>query len=236
MDTEFEFTLKQAEVIAGSFDSSKGELESKMQAILEDNRFTDEHKAEQISALGADLADYTTERIEGILTKLEGAKAALEKESYVSPVPPAEQLAQLSYAREALTAAWANMAPQDMIADWKRALDAGDLITARVYRDIGRPLITEKYQKQQVGAYHGPVDIKKLPLPNDLVKQTTDALVPSSAKNAAEKLKAVESQIVTLQRLKARSEMFRSYGIDRRTRQITNRVLDQISQSFRRTW
>ena len=108
----------------------------KARAMMLNEQYSTEHKMNEVkNTIKTALEDC--QLVYGVAHEALAEKIAHYETTlaYNSSVPSADQVAQLNYTRDALASRWQSMTPKELADDWQRALDSGDLITARDDRD-----------------------------------------------------------------------------------------------------
>lgn len=184
---------KRIDYVIGPVDPAYAQAEK----ILADTRLNNAAKTTDIRAvMEAAYADIE-ERLASETAVLTKQQAELRNKSRLSIVPTPEQAVQLEYTHAALNARWRNMQPNEMLADWQAAIDSGDTVTARVYRDFAHSHIE---QRNRQGNKQGkPLAVGfSLAQIKELSARTDDMLSTPEQKKARADLAVVE---VTLQAL-----------------------------------
>lgn len=119
-----------------------------------------------------------------MLENLEQTRAKLRKASRPDLTPPADDVPRLMYLRDTLEELWATQDNQAFLAGWQDALDDGDPLILRVYRDfgIGELRSREPYADLELA------DIQDLTPAGDLIERTRQAMLTPKQRAAAEQL------------------------------------------------
>lgn len=107
--------------------------------------------------------------------------------AYQSPMPKAEEAQALNYLAQVLQNRWKAQTMSEIKAEWQRAIDGGDLLTARVYRDL-LPY-PGKLGKEDNTRLADRTDFYA-----DLRKQTSELLLTPEQKAAHETLTALQQE------------------------------------------
>jgi hypothetical protein len=164
--------------------------------VASDDRFTPQHKTDAT----ADVRDSALRFIDAITAaqaaNIDDRRAALRKQLHIPITPPAESAVQLAYVRDALSERWALQNNREFLDGWRAALDTGDLLVLRVYRDfgLGELLTREPYDQMtaQTARQHSQA--------GELITNTEHALLTPGQQDAAERLAQLEHDVVPNQR------------------------------------
>jgi len=171
------------------------------QKIAADGRLTAKAKADDISSLAqsalSDIEAFSTP----VLDELEAEIERLEQAGVASVTPNVEEIAQLQYTRDALQSSWRDLkSVYAALGDWKSALDSGDRIRARVYRDFLVPVWQEKqaeYLRSQFPSTRAS-HVALTPDMQELVTRTDELLVTKEQLKARVALGEMKERYIAL--------------------------------------
>lgn len=124
------------------------------------------------------------------LEALAPERHALTSRGYSDPWPSAEDIARVEYARKLLEGKHASPeGVKELAGAWREALDAGDLITARVFADFAGVW----------WAAHSPLPNVGRPKFDELAAETTDKLLTDDQRQARTQLAELDGVIEGLQ-------------------------------------
>lgn len=192
--------------------------------IASDQRYNDDYRAEQFQAARTAALGNLDSLLAAELAGLEAQRAGLAEKTWAGFAPSAESVGQLNYLKDALRARWAVQEPHELLADWQTALDAGDLLSARVFADFA-PAHLKKADRR------GPIS----PTARDLLAATTDRLLPSEARSARQRMAELDETTEGARRTAARLKaMLEGAKVDRNG-QIVDGVTDAARKLVRET-
>ncbi len=174
--------------------------------IAQDTRLSAEGQGEGIKNARAAARMRIDSETEAALRHIDQDLATLKEQARVSFTPSADQVAQLTYVRDALQTRWGSMAAHEIKDAWKAVLDAGDQISLRVYRDFAVEVLRDKVaaEGQQAINQTASLNNKAVAAPesadpswpprdvSDLLALTDRALLTDAQRMAQDALKAMD--------------------------------------------
>jgi hypothetical protein len=177
-------------------DEIEKEALAELGRIADDKRFTPQHKIDAT----ADVQAAATRYIDAILAAVEGnlddTRARLQRQARVVHTPSAESAPQLNYLKDSLDELWSLQSTPEFLAGWRDALDTGDLLELRIYRDfgLGQLLARPPYSELDVATV-----IRQKPA-QDLIAATERALMTEEQQAAADRLDQLDQDVFLARR------------------------------------
>jgi len=194
--------------------------------IASDTRYSVDHKKTEITRILAEAVTELDSLERDALSDLEKTRAELRAASRPTLTPSADDAIRLGYLRDALDELWATQNNTEFLAGWKEAIDEGDPLLLRVYRDfgIGELRSREPYSDLDLA------DVQDLTPAGDLIQRTHQALLTPDQRAAVDQLAQLERSVIQVKRAiaGARARLTRA-----RYNPRTNDIVDGVSNAAR---
>lgn len=200
-------------------------------AIHARDYLTTKAKTDRIAATYADAVTKAESAVSAARAELAERADELRPQRHAPTAIRDQDAPKLLYLQGVLTARWKGQEPSDILTEWRAAVDSGDVLTARVYRDnVESFLFAERRPAQETAhimAEHAELDAR-----------TLDIMTPDETKQALAELDAVESELATLDRDGGRLlEKLRGTVYNPSTGEIVDGVLAKVrSYRGRQIW
>ncbi|MEL6306982.1 MAG: hypothetical protein AAFQ52_02515 [Chloroflexota bacterium] len=215
-------------LVLDSMNNSFDGIQTSIGNVLADERYSHTHRqqlfdntvAKNLAKLEKDYAHYS-QKLEADIAKL---TPLVQYEAPVSETAAP----QMIYMKDSLVPRWQTMSLHDMRQQWQTAIESGDKMTARIYRDFANPVM--------VGKTPTPRGVERTsdPIYEQLAEKTRVLLMTEKQQMQAAKLTAAKA---TLMRVKmaysGNKAKLTGATYNRRTGEIKdgarNRIMNQFS-------